>query len=151
MRVLTESDSLTLKKLEAKVSCRWKWEWLRLETKCEFGGSEYTFPLSRFFSKIEKAGFAKCNLCNGKEINYGKKGSHALIAHVKTKKHLDLINNVITTRSVAEEAAVEGASTERPVASSNEIDRIRETVPISVPLKERVANAEVNLTDYCSC
>ena len=157
MRVLTQADSLLLTRLEAKVVCKWKWAWLKVESKCKYEGQEYVFPLSKFFSKIEKAGFARCNLCNGKEINYGKKGCHALTAHVQTKKHLELIRNVASTHSVADAVQVTArtsqgglgtsiGSTEVGMSSSSrfiEIEKLREAVPVCVPLVERVANAEV--------
>ena len=97
------------------------------------------FSLSQLFCKIENPGFALCNLCKGKEINYGRKGSYALIAHVQTKKHLELVHNVITTHSVTEPVLsgnIEGGqeiSSRRPISrSSKKIAKMCETAPIFI-------------------
>jgi len=59
MQVFTVEDALEVAKLE--VGVLWKWSWLKLDSICEYQDREYVFPLSRFFSKIDKPGFAKCN------------------------------------------------------------------------------------------
>jgi len=90
MQVFTEEDDLEVAKL-VDVLCQWKLSWLKLDSKCKYQDREYryVFPLSWFFSKIDMPGFAKCNLCNGKEINYNKNGSYVFLAHVKTKNMLN--------------------------------------------------------------
>lgn len=92
MRELNEEDSLYVAQLDSAGRCKWSWAWLKVEVRQEVQGVEHTVPLSLYFRKIDKAGHARCTLCT-KEINYAKKGVHALISHCATSKHRESVDN----------------------------------------------------------
>ena len=100
MRELLEEDALRVTQLEAGVRCNWSWAWLKLETKMDFKGKSCVFPLSHF-KKLDKPSHARCTLCS-KEINYSTKGSHVLLAHCKTEKHMAKVSTILTMHSIVE-------------------------------------------------
>lgn len=136
MRELNEDDALYVQQLEVGQKCRWSWAWLKLEVKTEVKGVQHSFLLSQYFKKIDKAGYCKCRLCC-KEINYGKKGSHALIAHCQTEVHKQKVSTILTTTSVLPPDPVPTQSAPK----GPELMRERVRRPVSV--SQRVANAEV--------
>lgn len=74
-----------------------------------------------------------------KEINYGNKGSHALLAHCKTEINQKKISDITTTHSVA------STSTPSTSAVVQGPDKIREKCQerLPTPIVLRIANAEV--------
>lgn len=136
MRELNEDDAQYVQQLELGQKCRWSWAWLKLEVKTEVKGVQYSFPLSQYFKKIDKAGYCKCSLCC-KEINYGKKGSHALMAHCQTEVHKQKVSTILTTTSVLPPVPVPTQSAPKGP------ELMRERVRLPVPVFQRVANAEV--------
>lgn len=137
MRELNEEDSLYIAQLDSAGRCKWSWAWLKVEVRQEVQGVEHTVPLSLFFRKRDKAGHARCTLCT-KEINYAKKGVHALISHCATSKHREKVLTILTTRSICSPPDNAVHETQGPEAL-----RERERGKLPVSTFQRVANAEV--------
>ena len=60
--------------------------------------------------------------------NSGRKSSYLLLVHVQTNKHLELVQNVMTTHSFTGQ---ETSSERLTSSSSNKIAKMREAAPIS--------------------
>ncbi len=48
MREFEEEDALTVAQLEAGVRCKWRWSWLKLESKCDVKGICHLFTPDEF-------------------------------------------------------------------------------------------------------
>ncbi len=48
MREFEKADALTVAQLEAGVRCKWRWSWLKLESKYDVKEMEYVFQLWQF-------------------------------------------------------------------------------------------------------
>ena len=138
MRELKEKDSIYIAQLDSGLRCKWSWAWLKIEVTTNVKEVQHSFPLSQYFVKIDKVGYAKCNLCS-KEINYSNKGSHALSAHCQTEVHRQKVCTVMTTGSV-----LPVPSQSAPKAGP---EAMRARVRLPVPTCHRVANAEVCIID----
>jgi len=134
MKELKEEDAMYVAQLDAGLRCKWSWAWLKVEVKTEVKGVQYRFPLSQYFLKINKAGFASCRLCS-KDINYSRKGSNALSSHCQTEVHRQKVVTVMTTASVLPVKTSTG--------SPKGPEGMRKRVKVPVPSFQRVANAEV--------
>lgn len=144
MRDLGEKDALLIKQLDAGIRCVWNFAWLKLEFHVEVKGEEKAFSLSDVFRKIDKKGHARCILCH-KEINYGNKGSHALLAHCKTDIHKKKVCDLSGTQSIANLLPSEtGTSTSAPNQGPENItQQCQGKLPTSIV--NRIANSEVGI------
>ena len=95
MREFDESEALTVQQVDKGCKTSWKWPWLKGETAIEVKGVKRNFKLSdlkTFF--FEKKGCAKCTLCV-KELNYGSRGLHALLAHCQSTIHTQRVASIV--------------------------------------------------------
>lgn len=126
----------------AGVRCKWSWSWLKLEAALDIKGAEYIFPLSDFLKKkkkkVDTPGRAKCILCV-KAINYGSKGSHAILAHCQTDRHKQRVN-ILSSRSIS---VIQVPVSETPTAAAAKETPASENIPML--LADRVKNAEVGV------
>ncbi|XP_057702842.1 oocyte zinc finger protein XlCOF6-like [Corythoichthys intestinalis] len=139
MSVLGEEDAAAVKKVDAGIKCSWNWAWLKLEGKVSVKGQEVYFHVSDFFKKIDRQGLARCVLCH-KHINYTKKGSHALIAHVQTEIHKKKMEDIVSTQSVA--SILPASASQSQPAQGPETVRHQFQEKMPVPVVSRIANAE---------
>lgn len=112
-------------------------------------GAAHTFPLSDFFKKADTPGHAKCILCV-KAINYGSKGSHALLAHRQTECHKQRVCNILSTCSIS---VLQVSVNETPTAGAEVTpapEKIREKIKMLLPSIDPVTNAEVAVVGQVS-
>ncbi|TKS69503.1 hypothetical protein D9C73_003568 [Collichthys lucidus] len=141
MRDLGVKDAIIIKQLDAGLRCSWSFAWLDLQYHVEVKGKEREFLLSDVFRKIEKVGHARCILCH-KEINYGNKGSHALLAHCKTELHKKKVCDLSGTHNIASLLASDaGPSTSAPNQGPENI-RQQCQPKLPTPIASRIANSE---------
>lgn len=144
MRDLGVEDAICIKELDAGIRCAWNFAWLNLKCHVEVKGEDRAFPLSDVFKKIDKSGHVRCVLCH-KEINYGSKGSHALLAHCKTDIHKKKVCDLLGTHSIASLLSSEaGPSTSAPKQGPENI-RQQCQAKLPTPIVNRIANSEVGI------
>lgn len=135
-------DAICIKELDAGIRCSWNFTWLNLKCHVEVKGEDREFPLSDVFKKIDQTGHARCVLCH-KEINYGSKGSHALLAHCKSDIHKKKVCDLLGTHSIASLLSSEaGPSTSAPKQGPENI-RQQCQAKLPTPIVNRIANSEV--------
>ena len=71
-------------KIDTGIKSKWTWKWT--EEKDANG-----VFLSDYVWKIDKPGFAKCNICHC-DICYAGGGKRDIISHSKKKKHIENFN-----------------------------------------------------------
>ena len=99
-----EDDELTLIEVEKNEANKWKWDWLeksvdvdpsKVVPKSGWSKGSINVLVKNYIRKVDVAGKALCNLCDGVYIKYGSTGFKAISDHLKSKKH---VRNVITTQ-----------------------------------------------------
>ena len=149
MSVLGERDALLIKQVDQGVRCPWNWSWQKVVGKVKVReGQEITFRIGDVFNKIHRPGMARCRLCY-KDINYGNKGSHALLAHCGTDMHKNKVSTIATNQSVAScllsERESQAAQPSQRPSTSQGPEKVRQQVCVPVAPINRIANAEVGV------
>ena len=94
MGVLTKSDIVKVKEIDRNVKNKFSFPWLERTVEIASG---LKVSLGDDIAKTDDAGQAVGKLCN-KHISYGSRGAIALDEHVKSAKHLIIIQNLCSER-----------------------------------------------------
>jgi hypothetical protein len=87
VKVIDRQDIFKLSEIDSSVKNKFKWDWLERQVEIKDENFQCSVYLVQCFRKVDIAGKAECIVCCD-FINYGSRGSIALVDHVKSVKHV---------------------------------------------------------------
>ena len=87
-KYLSKSDELKVREIDKGVKEPFSFAWLEKTVKIPMKGVDTEMKLREYIRKVDQRGMCACLACDLTTLNYGNRGSVALVGHTKTTKHM---------------------------------------------------------------